>query len=288
MSETENEVEKAEIGHLLRNGREASGASIEDVAAILRIRSDHLRALEDDDYERLPGSVYAIGFIRTYATHLGLNAAELIDRYKAATARPHLEEPSYDPQTEIEPASNAAKIAIVLAAVFLVYLTWLIAGGARQETEIAQTTGPAEPSETLARPVAPSPRPAIAEKPSAPKSETQAETVPRADPLASPPAVDVSPIAELPEEVARAVAIRANRRTWMRIEGADGKVLFSSIIRNKERFDLTQVTDYTLATRDAGALEYTVDGVVVGAVGRRGQILTARKISHDTILALQP
>ena len=112
--------------------------------------------------------------------------------------------------------------------------------------------------------------------------------MPRADPLASPPAVEVSPIVDLPQEVARAVAIRANRRTWMRIEDADGKVLFSSIIRDKERFDLTQISDYTLATRDAGALDYTVDGVVVGAVGRRGQILTARKISRDTILALQP
>lgn len=288
MSETEHEVEKAEIGHLLRVRREASGASIEDVAAILRIRSDHLRALEDDDFERLPGSVYAIGFIRTYATHLNLNAAELIDRYKAATVRSHLEEPSYDPQTEIEPTSNAVKIAIVLAAVFLVYLTWLIAGGAREETDIVAPAEPSAPRETQARPVAPPPRPATQAEPAIGTAAAQADAAPRADPLASPPAVEVNPIAELPQEIARVVAIRANRRTWMRIEDADGKVLFSSIIRDKELFDLTQESDYTLATRDAGALEYTVDGAVVGAVGRRGQILTARKVSRDTILALQP
>ncbi|MGB1550592.1 MAG: DUF4115 domain-containing protein, partial [Parvibaculales bacterium] len=81
-----------------------------------------------------------------------------------------------------------------------------------------------------------------------------------------------------------AVEIRATRRTWMRVESNEGRVLFSSIIRKGEGFTLAD-NAYTLATRDAGALEFFVNDVSVGSVGRRGQILTARKIERASILA---
>lgn len=325
MSDSDTQIEQAEIGQLLRAAREASGASVDDVAAILRIRSDHLQALEDEDFERLPGSVYAIGFIRTYATHLDLNAAELIDRYKAATTLPHLEEAGYDPQVQIEATSNAVKIAVVLGAVFVVYLMWLIAGGAREDApQVAQVVNQSETSTQsdqsdvaaptpAARPSSPpkqnatpqkqaeqAPAPtqfqqsqqaqaearAIA-KATAAANDTQA-VLPEADPLASDPVVEVNAIAEIKPAAERKIEIRANRRTWMRIENTEGKVLFSSIIRDDESFELEALSPYTLATRDAGALEYVVDGEAVGTVGRRGQILTAREINRDAILALQP
>ena len=325
MSDSDTQIEQAEIGQLLRAAREASGASVDDVAAILRIRSDHLQALEDEDFERLPGSVYAIGFIRTYATHLDLNAAELIDRYKAATTLPHLEEAGYDPQVQIEATSNAVKIAVVLGAVFVVYLMWLIAGGAREDApQVAQVVNQSETSTQsdqsdvaaptpAARPSSPPKQNATpqkqAEQAPAPtqfqqSQQAQAEAraiakataaandaqavLPEADPLASDPVVEVNAIAEIKPAAERKIEIRANRRTWMRIENTEGKVLFSSIIRDDESFELEALSPYTLATRDAGALEYVVDGEAVGTVGRRGQILTAREINRDAILALQP
>ena len=101
MSEGETAATSEKIGGILRDAREAANATLDDISALLKIRSDHLQALENDDFERLPGSVYAIGFIRTYATHLGLNAGELIERYKAAVAVPHLEDQGPNPQTEI-------------------------------------------------------------------------------------------------------------------------------------------------------------------------------------------
>ena len=81
MSDGETLAASEKIGNTLRAAREETNASLDDISALLKIRSDHLQALENDDFERLPGSVYAIGFIRTYATHLDLNAGELIERY---------------------------------------------------------------------------------------------------------------------------------------------------------------------------------------------------------------
>ena len=156
MSEGETAAASEKIGSALRAAREAANASLDDISALLKIRSDHLQALENDDFGRLPGSVYAIGFIRTYATHLGLNAGELIERYKAAVAVPHLEDQGPDPQTEYEPVSGPLKIAIGVAAVFVVYILWLIAGGAGDDEKNSRLAETAEPVREA--PVAPAPR----------------------------------------------------------------------------------------------------------------------------------
>ena len=289
MSDGETAATSEKIGGILREAREASNATLDDISALLKIRSDHLQALENDDFERLPGSVYAIGFIRTYATHLELNAGELIERYKAAVAVPHLEDQGPNPQTEIEPISGALKIAIGMAAVFVVYVLWLIAGGAGDDgknSRLAETAAPARevpvdrPSQ--ASPAKPSANQTVA-APQAPVAAAQTDTA-SADTAEA--AVEVNEITPLGSQAAvnATVEIRAARRTWMRIESNEGRVLFSSIIRKGEGFTLADNV-YTLATRDAGALEFFVNDVSVGSVGRRGQILTARKIERASILA---
>ena len=291
MSEGETAAASEKIGSALRAAREAANASLDDISALLKIRSDHLQALENDDFERLPGSVYAIGFIRTYATHLGLNAGELIERYKAAVAVPHLEDQGPDPQTEYEPVSGPLKIAIGVAAVFVVYILWLIAGGAGDDEKNSRLAETAEPVREA--PVAPAPQ----SEPSAPAEAAPTVAVPQTQSAApdsdtppvnivDTPPVEVNEISPLNSEaaVSARVEIRAARRTWMRIESDEGRVLFSSIIRHGEGFTLDD-SAYTLATRDAGALEFYVNNASVGSVGRRGQILTARKIERASILA---
>ena len=289
MSDGETAATSEKIGGILREAREASNATLDDISALLKIRSDHLQALENDDFERLPGSVYAIGFIRTYATQLELNAGELIERYKAAVAVPHLEDQGPNPQTEIEPISGALKIAIGMAAVFVVYVLWLIAGGAGDDgknSRLAETAAPARevpvdrPSQ--ASPAKPSANQTVA-APQAPVAAAQTDTA-SADTAEA--AVEVNEITPLGSQAAvnATVEIRAARRTWMRIESNEGRVLFSSIIRKGEGFTLADNV-YTLATRDAGALEFFVNDVSVGSVGRRGQILTARKIERASIMA---
>ncbi|MDA8725075.1 DUF4115 domain-containing protein [Alphaproteobacteria bacterium] len=295
MVDGETATANEKIGDVLRKAREAIDTSLDDISALLKIRSDHLQALENDDFERLPGSVYAIGFIRTYATHLGLNAGELIERYKAAVAVPHLEDQSPNPQTDVEPISGAVKIAIGVMAVFVVYILWLIAGGAGDDknTRIASAPAVATAPSTSATPVspsisAPSTTSKTTEKPAAETPAANVQPAVVSDQNLDVP-VEVSAIEPLVAPSALVedanIEIRAARRTWMRIESAEGQVLFSSIIRQGEGFKLESADGYTLATRDAGALEFYVNDKAVGAVGRRGQILTARKIERAAIFA---
>ena len=69
-------------GDELRQRREAAGLDLGGVAAALRIKPAYLRALEFGRPEELPGAVYAIGYMRAYADHLGLDSGEMLRRFK--------------------------------------------------------------------------------------------------------------------------------------------------------------------------------------------------------------
>jgi transcriptional regulator with XRE-family HTH domain len=70
------------IGAALREERERQGLSIEDLEDRTKIRRRYLRALENEDWDILPGPTYVRGFMRTYAEALGLDAEELVDDYR--------------------------------------------------------------------------------------------------------------------------------------------------------------------------------------------------------------
>ena len=70
------------IADELRRTRVARNLSIEDVAAILKIRSGFIRAMEEDRFDDLPGPAYISGFLRTYANHLGLDGDQLVAWFK--------------------------------------------------------------------------------------------------------------------------------------------------------------------------------------------------------------
>ena len=74
------------VGAMLREQRERTGESLEEASQRLRIRFPHLQAIEQGRFDDLPGRIYAIGFVRTYAEYLGLDPTATIDLYKQETA----------------------------------------------------------------------------------------------------------------------------------------------------------------------------------------------------------
>ena len=73
-------------GAFLKEARINSKISLSEASAYLRINIKYLKLIEDSCYEDLPGPTYAIGFIRSYAEYLGVDAKSLIDQYKEETA----------------------------------------------------------------------------------------------------------------------------------------------------------------------------------------------------------
>jgi len=77
------------IGSRLRQAREARGLSLEQVQKATRIKLMFLEAIETDRFDDLPGPVQARGFIRSYASHVGLDADELLAQIDGSAGAPH-------------------------------------------------------------------------------------------------------------------------------------------------------------------------------------------------------
>lgn len=77
-----DELGPGRLGTTLRRRRLERDLSLGGVARILRIHPRYLAALEAGRFQELPGRIYAIGFVRAYAKHLGLDAEEAVVRLK--------------------------------------------------------------------------------------------------------------------------------------------------------------------------------------------------------------
>jgi cytoskeleton protein RodZ len=70
-----------DIGNTLRSARSRRGLELQDCERETRIRARYLGALEDERFDILPEPAYARGFLRTYATFLGLDGRVLVEEY---------------------------------------------------------------------------------------------------------------------------------------------------------------------------------------------------------------
>ena len=74
----------SQVGAILRAARNRRKVELSEVEAATRIRARFLRAIENEEWDVLPGGVYTRGFIRTYAAFLGLDGERLADDYRTS------------------------------------------------------------------------------------------------------------------------------------------------------------------------------------------------------------
>ena len=75
------------VGAELRDARRRLGVDLETAASDLNIRADYLIGLERNDHAALPGLAYAIGFVRSYASYVGLDPAKMARRFREETSK---------------------------------------------------------------------------------------------------------------------------------------------------------------------------------------------------------
>ena len=81
------------IGETLRDARTRQGLEVADVEQATKIRAKYLRALEEEQFDRLPGATFVRTFIRTYADYLGLDSQLLVEEYRLRHEHPDELEP---------------------------------------------------------------------------------------------------------------------------------------------------------------------------------------------------
>jgi cytoskeletal protein RodZ len=121
------------LGQTLRAARETKGWDVARAERETRIRSRYLTALEEGDYADLPSQVYAQGFVRNYATYLGLEPEACLDLYHreatpAVPTRPAVAPPKpmvvEKRDALITRGRLAAAALVILVVAFIAYLAF--------------------------------------------------------------------------------------------------------------------------------------------------------------------
>jgi cytoskeleton protein RodZ len=138
------------IGQALAARRAERGLSIEQVAASTRIRPEHLRALEADEFDQFPAPVYAKGYLRTYATYLGLQADELLDQVPSGATTPSLalalEKNERRPRAVLTTPAVSAAGLVLLAGMFAGYAWRQVTADQRAVTVIISPSPATSPA----------------------------------------------------------------------------------------------------------------------------------------------
>jgi cytoskeleton protein RodZ len=263
------------VGILLRETREALGGDLQRISTALRIRPDHLRAIEAGDYAGLPARAYAMGFIRSYADYLGLDAAEMVRRFKQ-------ESPLRAPELALPQPLRARRISLGGALVGLGILAlcgvgaWYELSTDRQDRDPL----PAVPAPAL---VAPPPNPAAAPARAATSPTGPTEALSSISPAAGPTSlagVRSEPAAAHGSEVTQAlrsppaatapattnagdrhahIVLRATAKSWFEVK--DGNtVIFRKLLEPGDEYPLPDKPGLSLHFGNVHGIDVLADG----------------------------
>ena len=155
------------IGDTLREARMRQKIDITEIEAKTKIRAKYLRAMENEEFDLLPGSTFAKSFLRTYADALGLDAHRLVEEYRS----------QYEPRDEGDlpplsaqgrrarsgrdgryggasrrpPNRAAAVLALALIAIVVLVVIGLASNGGGNGSNAGSTTTPSQTAKNKAK-----------------------------------------------------------------------------------------------------------------------------------------
>ncbi len=294
------------VGQDLREARLRRGDDLATVSRVLKIRKDHLEALEEDRFEALPGRTYAVGFVRSYADYLGLDAVQCVERFKAEIAGRSDESPP--PITLIDEDEHRRlpqgwKIIAGVVLVLVLYGAYQLAESADRMLREPQTAAP--PQQMLPKPAVvahrkPAPSVVVLPPPpqttppaaaqSAPTTGVPDQTAPEGT-AAAPGAVQPSGVAApLPpgqsygEQNRNArVSLRMHQAARILVQGPDGNVFINRTLKPGDTYHVPNLVGMTLTTSNAGAVELDLDGLAMGLVGKTNETTEALSLDPQAI-----
>lgn len=268
------------VGEILRRTRVHYGQSLTDVEKILRIRAIQLEALETGDIQRLPGRVYAIGFVRAYSEYLGLDGNKMVQLFKLQSVgsqrRPELHFPASASESRMPGLWVLFVSAAMTALILLVWITIGDSAGPRRES-IPEIPSDIVAAVDLEMPEAVAP-PSVKQimgpvQPSQP-------LIPARD-AAAPAVEQKTEFALSPAE--HKIVIRVMETSWVEIRNAQGKAILSRTLRQGDVYYVPREEGLKLTTGNGGGLEIEVDGQVLPKLGGKGGVMRGVALNADTL-----
>ncbi len=256
------------VGEDLRRGRQRLGEDLDHIAGILKIRKDHLEAIEESQFDALPGRTYALGFVRTYASYLGLDAGQCIERLKREISGVEAQRDAAPPVTPPE-ERKLPQGWLVFAGVLAIAVTY---GGYYFVTSAGRVLVPATTPvpERLAAEATP-PVQANANTAAAATAAPPAATA-DANAASAPAASDSLPEGQKygVQNTNSRITLRIHREIRVDVTGPNNRVFIGRVLKPGDTYRVPNLSGLVLAAEDAGAVEMLLDGESVGFAGKDG------------------
>lgn len=246
--------EQESVGSQLKAGRERLGLSLSDIAAKTRVPTRHLESIELSNYDALPGQTYTLGFARSYAKALEMDAAAISDALRSELAQNGHEGyqapiQNYEPT---DPARVPSKtLAWTSAAIAAVALTAYLIFRSLTLTDAA----PADELVTV------------------PISATPSATAP------------ISALSASNSDV----VITATGNAWVKIYDADEKRIFEKEMAPGDSFTVPRNANRPMiVTGRPQALAITVGGQAIPPLGTPDKTIADVGVTAEELLARKP
>ncbi|GAA4626066.1 helix-turn-helix domain-containing protein [Actinoallomurus vinaceus] len=231
------------IGGTLAKAREEAGLTVPQVAGRTCIRETVINAIERDDFSMCGGNFYSRGHIRSIARAVGIDPEPLVQDYddahggspQAVSAREVFEAKTPVKILERRSPNWTAAMAAAMAIV-VIYGIFRVATGEERHKSAERAAAPAAPTQAAIRPS-------------------------RSAAVAQAPRKEVT------------VSLKAKRASWLSVQDAKGKQLFSGVIRPGQSEEWTAKKRILLVIGNGGGVHLTVNGKNVGSPGQDGQVV---------------
>ncbi|MGD6742797.1 helix-turn-helix domain-containing protein [Streptomyces sp. BH106] len=249
--------DRPSIGRALQQARVDAGLTVDEVSQSTRVRIPIVQAIEQDDFSRCGGDVYARGHIRTLARAVGLDPEPLLDQY----GDEHGGRPAPTPATPLfeterirseprRPNWTAAMVAAIVAVVAFVGYTAFSGGdsdGGQQQAAEGSTPATSKPT---------------TKKPS---PSTKKPTDPKPDPTDSA-------IAAAPADKVTVKVSAADGRSWISAKDHNGRTMFDGLLQDGQTKTFQDNQKIDLVLGDAGNIQLYVNGKQIEDEFRAGQV----------------
>lgn len=289
------------FGDKLRREREMRGVTLAEMSESTKISKRWLQALEDEQFEILPGGVFNRGFVRSYARFLGINEEQAVADYVAASNEQPAPEDKFPLEIHekenappLNPKRSFLPVALAIVALVLVVggWTWWVKHKPQVSAHTPETSKPSvapQSSVATSQPAAPAGSPAAEPAPvttsgadkTKQSSDTDKESAPSnqnnfASHSSVEPDKNPKPAAgETKKDLTKSftVFIKAKEDSWVSIV-ADGKTKWEGMLDANMERSIKAGKELVVKTGNAGGLEISYNGKPLGALGKEKQVRT--------------
>ncbi|MEU0841107.1 helix-turn-helix domain-containing protein [Streptomyces sp. NPDC005962] len=251
------EEDRPSVGRALQQARIAAGLTVDEVSSVTRVRVPIVQGIEQDDFSRCGGDVYARGHIRVLARAVRLDPEALINQFDAehggrpepTPAAPLFDAERIRPEPR-RPNWTAAMVAAIVAVVGFVGFTLFSGNDKSDGSSVAEETGSAKPSASASS--SPSAHPS---KPGERKPEPSE-----------------SAIAGVPADKVTVKLTAEDGQSWVSAQDHNGRLMEEGVLRKGQSKTFSDSKRIDLVLGNAGAIKLFVNGKEVKNLSDSGSV----------------